>query len=70
MRAVLRVILPDKKFRISVTTCTVSDKSLMYVVLQESFVNEALSEMEGSTVGDMFDFLSKEIIRLQVKLIM
>ena len=23
--------------------------------------------MEGSTVGDMFDFLSKEIIRLQVK---
>ncbi|CAB3979780.1 Hypothetical predicted protein [Paramuricea clavata] len=32
---------------------------------KESFVDEALSEMEGSTVADMFDFLSKEIIRLQ-----
>jgi hypothetical protein len=36
------------------------------IVSQESFVDEALSEMEGSTVADMFDFLSKEIIRLQV----
>jgi hypothetical protein len=24
--------------------------------------------MEGSTVADMFDFLSKEIIRLQVRI--
>ncbi len=29
-------------------------------------MDEALAEMEGSTIGDMFDFLSKEIIRLQV----
>lgn len=32
---------------------------------KESFVNEALSEMEGSTVADMLDFFSKELIRLQ-----
>ena len=30
-------------------------------------MNEALSEMEGSTVADMFDFLSKQLIRLQVQ---
>ena len=35
-------------------------------VLQESFVEEALAQMEGSTLADMFDFLSKELIRLQV----
>ena len=34
--------------------------------LQESFVEEALAQMEGSTLADMFDFLSKELIRLQV----
>ena len=34
--------------------------------MQESFIDEALSEMEGATVADMFDFLSKEIVRLQV----
>ena len=35
--------------------------------LQDSFVEEALSQMEGSTLADMFDFLSKELIRLQVR---
>ena len=35
--------------------------------LQESFVEEALAQMEGSTLADMFDFLSKELIRLQVR---
>ena len=34
--------------------------------LQESFVEEALAQMEGSTLADMLDFLSKELIRLQV----
>ncbi|CAH3188240.1 unnamed protein product [Porites evermanni] len=32
---------------------------------KESFVEEALAQMEGSTLADMFDFLSKELIRLQ-----
>ena len=35
--------------------------------LQDSFVEEALAQMEGSTLADMFDFLSKELIRLQVR---
>ena len=34
---------------------------------QDSFVEEALAQMEGSTLADMFDFLSKELIRLQVR---
>lgn len=34
--------------------------------LQESFVEEALAQMEGSSLADMLDFLSKELIRLQV----
>ena len=29
-------------------------------------MEEALTQMEGSTLADMFDFLSKELIRLQV----
>ena len=37
-----------------------------FFFLQESFVEEALAQMEGSTLADMFDFLSKELIRLQV----
>lgn len=37
------------------------------IFLQESFVEEALAQMEGSTLADMFDFLSKELIRLQVR---
>lgn len=32
---------------------------------KESLVDEALGELEGSNLGDMFDFLSKELIRLQ-----
>jgi hypothetical protein len=28
-------------------------------------VDEALSQMEGDSLGDMADFLSKELIRLQ-----
>lgn len=32
---------------------------------KDSFVEEALAQMEGSTLADMFDFLSKELIRLQ-----
>ncbi|XP_071094992.1 cilia- and flagella-associated protein 91-like [Haliotis cracherodii] len=32
---------------------------------KESLVDEALSQVEGSSLGDMFDFLSKELIRLQ-----
>lgn len=32
---------------------------------KESFAEEALAQMEGSTLADMFDFLSKELIRLQ-----
>ncbi len=38
----------------------------MYTFLfQESFVDEGLSAAEGSSMGDMLDFLSKELIRLQ-----
>ena len=33
--------------------------------LQEFLVDEALSQMEGASLGDMADFLSKELIRLQ-----
>ena len=36
-------------------------------VYKDSFVEEALAQMEGSTLADMFDFLSKELIRLQVR---
>lgn len=32
---------------------------------QESFVDEALSHLEGHSMGDTLDFLSKELIRLQ-----
>ncbi|XP_071841728.1 cilia- and flagella-associated protein 91-like isoform X2 [Apostichopus japonicus] len=32
---------------------------------KESFVDEALSKLEGGTLGDAMDFLSKELIRLQ-----
>lgn len=32
---------------------------------QESLVDEALARVEGQSLGDMFDFLSKELIRLQ-----
>ncbi|XP_076457468.1 cilia- and flagella-associated protein 91-like [Babylonia areolata] len=32
---------------------------------KESLVDEALSGLEGESLGDMFDFLSKELIRLQ-----
>lgn len=32
---------------------------------QESMVDKTLSELQGETVGDMLDFLSKELIRLQ-----
>ena len=41
--------------------------SFFFFFLQDSFVEEALSQMEGSTLADMFDFLSKELIRLQVR---
>ena len=40
---------------------------LFFFFLQDSFVEEALAQMEGSTLADMFDFLSKELIRLQVR---
>lgn len=33
--------------------------------LQESQVDEALAKVEGGSLGEMFDFLSKELIRLQ-----
>ena len=36
------------------------------VILQEAFVDEALSQLEGDSLGYMLDFLSKELIRLQV----
>lgn len=32
---------------------------------KENIVNEALSRIEGSTIGNMFNFLSKELIHLQ-----
>lgn len=32
---------------------------------KENIVHEALSRIEGTTIGNMFDFLSKELIRLQ-----
>jgi len=33
--------------------------------LQESYVDEALGWLEGETVGEMLDFLSKELVRLE-----
>ena len=33
--------------------------------MQESHIDEALSELEGRSLGDTLDFLSKELIRLQ-----
>jgi len=33
--------------------------------LQESAVNEVLSSLEGESLGDMLDFLSKELVRLE-----
>ncbi len=36
-------------------------------ILQESFVDEGLAQLEGESLGDMLDFLSKELIRLQVR---
>jgi hypothetical protein len=32
---------------------------------REAFVEEALASVEGESVGDMLDFLGKELIRLQ-----
>ena len=34
---------------------------------KESYVEEALAQVEGSSLADMFDFLSKELVRLQVR---
>lgn len=38
---------------------------MTFSAFQESFIDEAMSELEGSSVGDAVDFLSKELIRLQ-----
>ena len=38
---------------------------IFYFKPQESFIDEALSQNEGTAVGDMLDFLSKELVRLQ-----
>jgi len=32
---------------------------------QENAVNEALSSLEGESLGDMLDFLTKELVRLE-----
>ncbi|XP_072166389.1 cilia- and flagella-associated protein 91-like isoform X2 [Diadema setosum] len=32
---------------------------------RESFIDESLSRLEGAAIGDMLDFLSKELVRLQ-----
>nr|XP_054760069.1 cilia- and flagella-associated protein 91-like isoform X1 [Lytechinus pictus] len=32
---------------------------------RESFIDEAMSKLEGAALGDMLDFLSKELVRLQ-----
>ena len=37
----------------------------IFFLFKESHVDEALSELEGSSIGDAVDFLSKELIRLQ-----
>ena len=34
-------------------------------IIQESQVDEALAKVEGQSLGEMFDFLSKELTRLQ-----
>ena len=38
-------------------------------IQKEAFVDEAISNLEGTATSDMLDFLSKELIRLQVDLI-
>ena len=39
--------------------------SLTYIFSQESIIDKVMSELEGESLGDMLDFLSKELIRLQ-----
>jgi len=33
--------------------------------IQEAVIDKMLSQLEGESLGDMLDFLSKELIRLQ-----
>ena len=33
--------------------------------VQESYIDEALGQVEGECLGDMLDFLGKELVRLQ-----
>ena len=75
----LRNCLPSSQTRLQVSGCFNDFRSKLFVLcclifffrsfsfLQDSFVEEALAQMEGSTLADMFDFLSKELIRLQVR---
>ena len=76
----LRNCLPSSQTRLQVSVCFNDFRSKLFVLcclffffsfffffLQDSFVEEALAQMEGSTLADMFDFLSKELIRLQVR---
>ena len=58
-------LLNDFRSKLFVLCCLIFFFVLFF--LQESFVEEALAQMEGSTLADMFDFLSKELIRLQVR---
>ena len=59
-------LLNDFRSKLFVLCCLIFFFSFFFF-LQESFVEEALAQMEGSTLADMFDFLSKELIRLQVR---
>jgi len=35
------------------------------MTMQENAINEALSSLEGESLGEMLDFLTKELVRLE-----
>lgn len=42
-----------------------SRNCIVFSPLQESAIDESLAELEGESLGDTLDFLTKELIRLQ-----
>ena len=42
-----------------------ANNTCLFPIIQESQVDEALAKVEGQSLGEMFDFLSKELTRLQ-----
>ena len=60
-----KVLKPQGLFRNSKERFSSNEAHIFLPFTQESLVDEALAKVEGSSLGEMFDFLSKELIRLQ-----